>query len=202
MCTLPKRTNTVQILYIYCTYDGEGGFMRWFIVRYEVCCFVACQCVSGRVIFRAGKSARPSDSFFPAGFFQQCNTLLSCSATHPGPSGHPSPRGDGCAVHSYVFFTHNKLSLRPLPRHPLFERGARRAGCVALLECRGCVVREVQKQRGSLCGASSFRMMFSKMYFGRDQSGRSLRKAMPEVMVPSRLMRLRAASLSAEWVVW
>lgn len=37
---------------------------------------------------------------------------------------------------------------------------------------------------------------------GLAQSGRSVRKAMPVLMVPSRLMRLRAASLSADEGVW
>ena len=33
--TLRKRTNTVHILYIYCTYDGEGTLTAYGRVRYE-----------------------------------------------------------------------------------------------------------------------------------------------------------------------
>ena len=46
MCTLPKRTNTVQILYKYCTYDGEGILKLYGLAVYEVCCSVVCHSVS------------------------------------------------------------------------------------------------------------------------------------------------------------
>ena len=46
MCTLPKRTHTVHILYIYCTYDGEGALKLYRLVVYEVCCSVVRHSVS------------------------------------------------------------------------------------------------------------------------------------------------------------
>ena len=45
MCTLPKRTNTVHILYIYCTTDGEGGFSIYVSGVYDVVCVVVRHCV-------------------------------------------------------------------------------------------------------------------------------------------------------------
>ncbi len=46
MCTLPKRTNTVHILYIYCTTGGEGALKLYRLVVYEVCCSVVRHSVS------------------------------------------------------------------------------------------------------------------------------------------------------------
>ena len=46
MCTLRKRTNTVHILYIYCTYDGEGTLKPYGLAIYEVCCSIVRHSVS------------------------------------------------------------------------------------------------------------------------------------------------------------
>ena len=43
--TLPKRTNTVHILYIYCTTDGEGGFSIYVSGVYDVAYVVVRHCV-------------------------------------------------------------------------------------------------------------------------------------------------------------
>ncbi len=46
MCTLPKRTNTVHILYIYCTTGREGVLNIYGLAVYEGCCFVVRHTVS------------------------------------------------------------------------------------------------------------------------------------------------------------
>gem|GEM_PF-3334992 len=34
ICTIGKRTNIVQVLYIYCTYDGVGPLKVWLSISY------------------------------------------------------------------------------------------------------------------------------------------------------------------------
>ncbi|MBR6331423.1 MAG: hypothetical protein IKR79_07235, partial [Bacteroidales bacterium] len=48
------------------------------------------------------------------------------------PSGTPLREGMATQYISMHIAVLNNLASRPLPRHPLSERGARRAGCVAL----------------------------------------------------------------------
>ena len=45
ICTLRKRTNTVHILYIYCTYDGAGGFIIYVSMVYVIIYFSVRHCV-------------------------------------------------------------------------------------------------------------------------------------------------------------
>ena len=40
ICTLAKRTNTVHILYIYCTYAREGALKSCISARYTILFFI------------------------------------------------------------------------------------------------------------------------------------------------------------------
>ena len=51
-----------------------------------------------------------------------------CTVRHTPPFGHPSPRGDGYAVHCMPNNSLYNDTSRPQPRHPLSERGEGTAG--------------------------------------------------------------------------
>ena len=60
--------------------------------------------------------------------------MLGLTVRHTPPYGHPSPRGDVAVAAWMSIGLSNRMPISVLRSHPLSERGARRAGCVALLE--------------------------------------------------------------------
>ena len=69
---------------------------------------------------------------FGDGFFCIGLRVVDCECDTPRPSGTPLREGMATQDISMHIVVVNDLASRPLPRHPLSERGARRAGCVAL----------------------------------------------------------------------
>ena len=67
--------------------------------------------------------------------------MFGFTVRHTPAFGHPSPRGDGLPHHTYCERIIDYIVKKPLPRHPLSERGGRRPGCVAPLntDVLGCV---------------------------------------------------------------
>ena len=68
-------------------------------------------------------------------FYQQCKVSSSArfpAVRHTPPYGHSSPRGDGAVAAWMSVYLCKSVPINGLRSHPLSERGARRAGCVAL----------------------------------------------------------------------
>ena len=64
--------------------------------------------------------------------------MLGLTVRHTPPFGHPSPRGDVAVAARMSVGLCKRMPINGLRSHPLSERGARRAGCVALLETSHC----------------------------------------------------------------